>query len=101
MSATPYLTAHQLFGSHLVNCQICNKYEYASIKEVKEGVYEPHTKTATKRYLCAVGLVLLERVRKEDPTTNPFKKRFFPFVGKMYEIVEAKIKGQWLVGQII
>lgn len=97
MSATPDLSHHQLFQSHLVNCNICRKYDSAEIIETQKdsGVWNTKTTPTVNRRLCPVGLKLLEEARKEDPDKNPFKPAFFPFVAKMYQHIEGEIKGKW------
>lgn len=109
MSTTPGLTKHQLFQSHLVNCQICQRYPDAKVVEIDKGRYDVETGkkssyTGKKRHqLCPVGVKLLAEALAEDNTKNPFKPTHFPFVPKMHEKVLAhNIKtNEWIEGKVI
>lgn len=103
MGSIPNLSAHQLFQSHLVNCDICRKYDSAEIIETQpdSGVWNVHVKETSKRRLCPVGLVLLEAARKEDPDKNPFKLAFFPFVPKMFQKIEGLVRGNWTICKVV
>jgi hypothetical protein len=103
MSTTPILNPHQMLQSHLVNCNICKKFSHTTIVDRKEVDGRPgrwfDTTTHEKRHrmLCPVGLRLLELARKDDPNKVPGKSNMvWPFVAKLYERIEARIKGQWV-----
>src|SRR5258707_862253 len=87
MGQTPILSPVQMFQSHVVSCTQGCKWEYKEITRIEVR--------------CPVGKLLLERAKKEEPETNPFKPRFFPFVPKMFEKILAKVKGQWIEARVI
>lgn len=104
----PNLTKHQLFQSHLVNCQICSKYEYASVtvNDQMEGFgkgWEIKTKVKVNRRMCKVGVKLFNEALKEDPSKSPFRPKSFPYVAKIFERVRFRPKGkiEWIQGNVI
>lgn len=107
----PNLNYHQLFRSHIVNCNVCKKYDSASItfrEDVSFGSgegkgWEVNTKTKVNRRMCAVGVILFNKALKEDPTKSPWRPKSFPYVAKMYERVRFRPRGslEWQLGNVI
>lgn len=107
----PSLNYHQLFRSHLVNCDICRKYESASItfrEDVSFGSgegkgWEVNTKAKINRRMCRVGIILFNKALKEDPHKSPFRPKSFPYVAKIYEKVRFRPRGslEWRQGNVI
>lgn len=93
LSATPELTAHQLFQSHVVNCQGC--YGYFERVEIDDK------KKVNQRNLCAVGALLYQRAKAEDANVSSGQKPRFPFVAKMYERVMVNVGGVWQEARVI
>lgn len=107
MSSFPTLSKHQLFQSHLVNCDICRKYESASVELSDiEGFgksFEVKTKPQVNRRMCPVGVKLFNEALKEDPSKSPFRPKSFPYVAKIYEVVKFRPTGtiEWIQGKVI
>lgn len=99
----PTLSKHQLFQSHLVNCDICRKYESAGIAEVSEGVWQSTVREVANRRMCPVGVKLFNEALKEEPNKSPFRPKSFPYVAKMYETVRFRHTGsiEWIQGKVI
>lgn len=92
----------------MVNCQICSKYESASVtvNDQMDGFgkgWEVKTTAKINRRMCRIGIKLFNEALKENPTKSPFRPKSFPYVAKMYEKVKFRPTGsvEWLQGTVV